>query len=380
MLNVRSDAPGIVVQRQAYRYCERGTTDTVKCGWPIARCGGHGHCHVARCWRRPWPRLYVELAARERSKQVTGQGQDVAVTSDEQAIYGYELAPELRAALIADLPAEAVRWVEGTVGARVTGQRALLGGTSSAMHALETSAASPLDRLVLRRYVLDWVREEPQIPGNEALVLRLVGAGAADVPAPQLLASDPDGSELGVPLTLMTALPGKPVWNPTNRAGSLRALAELVVRIHAVPLSTELSNWFPYEPGSRTPPSWSRHPEAWSTAYELWDGPTPASERVFLHRDFHPGNILWTDQKVTGVVDWVSSCAGPPEEDIGHCRANLAIRLGQDWADEFLAIWQNLTGKWDYHPYWDLTNVVSFDHDRVQPQLDAFVAAAAKRL
>src|SRR3954452_5528348 len=73
-------------------------------------------------------------------------------------------------------------------------------------------------------------------------------------------------------------------------------------------------------------------------------------------------------------------CAGPAEEDIGHCRANLAIRLGQDWADEFLAIWQDLTGKRDYHPYWDLTNVVSFDHQRVEPRLDAFVAAAAARL
>ena len=58
---------------------------------------------------------------------------------------------------------------------------------------------------------------------------------------------------------------------------------------------------------------------------------------MFLHRDFHPGNLLWTDERITGVVDWVSACAGPPEEDIGHCRANLAIRHGQDWADEFLA-------------------------------------------
>ena len=51
---------------------------------------------------------------------------------------------------------------------------------------------------------------------------------------------------------------------------------------------------------------------------------------MFLHRDFHPGNLLWTDERITGVVDWVSACAGPPEEDIGHCRANLAIRHGQD--------------------------------------------------
>jgi aminoglycoside phosphotransferase (APT) family kinase protein len=299
---------------------------------------------------------------------------------DEAAIYGHELDPGLRQVLTAALPATAVDWVERTVGWPVLTERALLGGTSSAVHLLTTPAPAPLDRLVLRRYVLDWVVEESEIPGNEAMALRLVGEGAIGIPAPRLLASDPDGRELGVPLTLMTALPGRSVWQPADRTGWLRSMAELVVRIHAAPLSAGLSEWAPYPPSARTPPVWSRHPGAWLTAYELWDGPPPATQRVFLHRDFHPGNLLWTDERITGVVDWVSACAGPPEEDIGHCRANLAIRRGQDWADEFLAVWQDLSGTRDYHPYWDLTNVVSFDPDQVEPRLDEFVAAAAARL
>ncbi|HYI57328.1 MAG TPA: aminoglycoside phosphotransferase family protein [Microlunatus sp.] len=300
--------------------------------------------------------------------------------TEEKAIYGYDLDPALREVLTAPVPTDAVAWVEQVVGSSVVAERALLGGTSSAMHLLSTAAAPPLDRLVLRRYVLDWVREEPEIPGNEALALRLVENGAIGVPAPRLVASDPDGSALGVPVTLMTALSGTPVWHPVDRTTWLRSLAELVVRIHAEPLSADLADWAPYAPDARTPPAWSRHPDAWLTAYELWDGPTPPSERVFLHRDYHPGNILWTEDEITGVVDWTSSCAGPPEEDIGHCRANLAIRHGQDWAEEFLAIWQGLTGKRDYHPYWDLTNVVSFDHTQVEPRLDQFVATAAARL
>ena len=112
-------------------------------------------------------------------------------------------------------------------------QRALLGGTSAALHLLTTAAAPPLDRLVLRRYVLEWVVEEADIPGNEALALRLVGDQGIGVPAPRLLASDPDGRVTGVPLTLMTALPGAPVWQPTDRTAWLRSLAELAVRIHA---------------------------------------------------------------------------------------------------------------------------------------------------
>jgi aminoglycoside phosphotransferase (APT) family kinase protein len=308
---------------------------------------------------------------------------DVRVGSGgDRAIYGYELEAGLRRALTAPPPSEALDWVEQMVGAPITARRALLGGTSSAMCLLETSAAPPLDRVVLRRYVLDWVLQEPDVPRDEAVRLRLVGGGGGGtrVPAPRLVASDPEGATCGVPMTLMTALPGEPVWHPTDRAGWLRAMADLIVQIHSAPLSAELSDWCPYAPQSRNPPPWSRHPQAWHAAYELWDGPPPTSERVFLHRDFHPGNVLWTGTEITGVVDWVSSCAGPPEADIGHCRANLAIRLGQDWADEFLAVWQELTGKRDYHPYWDLTDVVSFDHQRAEPRLDAFVASAAARL
>lgn len=304
----------------------------------------------------------------------------MAIDDEGATPYGHELEPDLHAQLRGEVPARALAWVEQAVGAPVVSQQALEGGMSSAVHLLTTGAAG-LDRVVLRRYVLDWVvTEEPHIPGNEALALQLVADNPDGIPAPRLIASDPDGSQLGVPATLMTALPGSLVWDPPKRTPWLRALAELAVRIHALPAPSRLADWSPYEPYARTPPPWSEHPDAWLTAYELWDGPPPPSERVLVHRDFHPGNVLWSDGAITGVIDWVSTCAGPPEEDISHCRANLAAHHGQDWADEFLEIWQGLTGKRDYHPYWDLTSVVSFDHDQVSPPLDTFVAAAAARL
>jgi aminoglycoside phosphotransferase (APT) family kinase protein len=294
--------------------------------------------------------------------------------------YGHDLEPGLRDVLRGTVPTEAIGWVETEAHARVLAQRALDGGMSSALHLLTLDAPPPEDHVVLRRYVLDWVRDEPEIPGNEALALHLLGDNRAGIPAPRLIATDPDGSVVGVPATLMTAVSGSLVWNPIDRTAWLRSLAELAVAIHSLPAAPELSDWAPYAPYARTAPSWSRHPQAWLTAYRVWDGPAPTSERVFLHRDFHPGNVLWTDGVITGVVDWTSSCAGPPEEDIGHCRAILATHHGQDLADEFLACWQDLTGKRDYHPYWDLTNVVSFEHDQVDSRLDEFVAAAAVRL
>jgi aminoglycoside phosphotransferase (APT) family kinase protein len=87
-----------------------------------------------------------------------------------------------------------------------------------------------------------------------------------------------------------------------------------------------------------------------------------------------------SDGRITGVVDWVSSCVGPSEEDVSHCRVNLVQHHGQAQADRFLAYWQEVTGRRDYHPYWDLTNALSMASEEPDPALDEFVAAAAARM
>ena len=306
------------------------------------------------------------------------------------AAYGFDLHSELHRRLRGEPPPEALRWVEAQIGVRVLSARALEGGTSSAVHLLSVRTPAGLEsRVVLRRYVLDWVVEEPEIPGNEALVLRLL-AGVDGIPAPRVLAADPDGTATGTPMLVMSVLPGAVVWHPTDQEAWLRGLAELLPAIHAAPAWPELTDWatYPPEPGL-VPPPWTKHPRAWEFALELYEGPAPASDRVLVHRDFHPGNILWTDTAIpgaeitgitiTGIVDWVSSCAGPPQEDVAHCRVNIAQHHGQEVADRFLTRWQQVTGERDYDPYWDLMNVISMVSGEPDPALDEFVAAAAAR-
>jgi aminoglycoside phosphotransferase (APT) family kinase protein len=303
------------------------------------------------------------------------------VTDRFASAHGFHLDDQLHRRLRSRPPGSAVAWVESQLEARVVAIRALNGGTSSAVHAL--SLATPTGRrldVVLRRYVLDWVEEEPWAPGNEATVLTLLEP-VASVPAPRLLAADLDGRVDGTPMIVMSALTGDIVWEPASLESWLRRLAEVLPAIHDVSVSSELRDWAPYppEPGLMPPP-WTKHPWAWERALEAYAGPPPRSDRVFLHRDFHPGNVLWSDGQITGVVDWVSSCVGPPEEDVSHCRVNLAQHHGQAEADRFLACWQDITGRRDYHPYWDLTNVVSMVSEEPDPATDEFVAAAAARM
>jgi Ser/Thr protein kinase RdoA (MazF antagonist) len=181
----------------------------------------------------------------------------------------------------------------------------------------------------------------------------------------------------------MSALPGRVVWDPADVEDWLQRLAAAVVSVHAVRPDSSLSEWFPYQPTEDlVPPPWTAHPGAWERALDLYaNRPPQEARRVFLHRDFHPGNVLWSRHRVSGVVDWVSSCVGPPEVDLAHCRYNLAVNAGSmAAADRFLAIWQSMTGSGDYHPYWDLTTIVSVVPAEPSRALDAFAAAAANRL
>jgi aminoglycoside phosphotransferase (APT) family kinase protein len=234
---------------------------------------------------------------------------------------------------------------------------------------------SGVEDVVIQRFVLDWIREEPWLPANEVRVLKLLEE--IDLPAPKVLAADLDGVETGCPTVLMSALPGRVVWRPMDIDVWLNKLVDIALAIHAVPVRPELLSWAPYAP-ENAPPSWTRHPEAWAQAVDAFHRPQPAADRVFLHRDFHPGNVLWVEGRVTGIVDWVSSCVGPPEEDIAHCRINLARSHGQRVADDFLARWLAATGRTSYDPYFDLVTAVSMA-TKADRALDDFVLAAARR-
>ena len=83
----------------------------------------------------------------------------------------------------------------------------------------------------------------------------------------------------------------------------------------------------------------------------------PAYAPTFIHRDFHPGNVLWARGRVSGVVDWVNACAGPRGCDVATCRANLADLAGDRAADDFRAAYEALTGE-AFHPYWDMACIL----------------------
>ena len=233
-------------------------------------------------------------------------------------------------------PAEALAWVERSVGpgARIVRVRRLRNAWAAAMHAVAVEHRGARHQLVLRRWARTDFPPDIGVVENEAAALTLLADSA--IAAPRLLAADKDGAEAGVPAVLMTRVPGRNAAAPADPGALLDGLVATLHAVHAVPVAPGTLNYFrPWGLDTVTsPPAWSTRPDVWKHAIDIAHAPQPAHDRVLLHRDFHPGNVLWQRGRVSGVVDWTHACRGPAAADVAHCRLNLALLADRAAADE----------------------------------------------
>jgi len=249
-------------------------------------------------------------------------------------------------------------WAGDVLGGTVNAVRALRGGSSSAIHVLRIAGAAGPATAVLRSYVLaDVVEADPDIVGRESAVLGLLRR--TRLPTPELLGADPHGERTGVPALLMTRLPGRLEWSPSDLDPWLHELAEVLPALHATPLlaADGIQPFRPYEPGSWAPPAWMRDARLWERAVDVFHRPPADPDRVLIHRDYHPGNVLWRRQRITAIVDWQAASEGPRTVDVFHCRLNLLDRFGLEVADRFVGIWKAVSGS-DYHPWAEVVMLV----------------------
>jgi aminoglycoside phosphotransferase (APT) family kinase protein len=182
-------------------------------------------------------------------------------------------------------------------------------------------------RCVLCAYTSpDIIAIDPGAVAREAAALAI--AAPAGLPAPALLAHDADGAAAGVPALVTTRLAG---WPVTGRADPHRFVAGLVDLFVAIAATTPDASGVlePYRPwvalDDLPVPPWSSAPAAWKEAARRLQRWTPPPATTLAHRDLHPGNILWHDGVVTGVVDWPNACMAPTDADAGKCMADLSI-------------------------------------------------------
>ncbi|MFC5703363.1 phosphotransferase family protein [Cohnella faecalis] len=262
------------------------------------------------------------------------------------------------------LPDNVLKWVLNAVHPKAAYResRQLQGGISSLVHGVSLDVHGEEINVVLRQFDnADWVRNQPDVALREAESLRRA-ARAAGADTPRLIAFDETGSQCGAPALLMSRLEGHVVLDPPDFPQWLDGMARAIVRIHAVEPDDFPWTYSPYTDSSTLDTSsWSKHPDKWQAGVAIVKGSRPKFANRFIHRDFHPANILWSGGEVSGIVDWVNGCIGPAGIDVGHCRVNLAQLHGVEAADEFLARYRSHAGDaFVYDPYWDLVVLLDY--------------------
>jgi aminoglycoside phosphotransferase (APT) family kinase protein len=267
------------------------------------------------------------------------------------------------------LPDPTFTWVRAVLG---RGTRVLaidpLPGASHTNHRVsaETMSGARLD-LLLRRFTdFERLTSDPWYsPVDELAAIRALAE--VDLPVPRLVAEDARADACDVPTLLLTWLDGETPEAPADLEAFARGLAEPLPAIHAAEAPPGMRVYEPYfasdgiAAADLRPPAWAVEPRTWERAFEVVAAAPPQAPMRFIHRDYHHGNTVWRDGRLTGIVDWTTGCLGPPGIDLAQARINLAWDHDQGTADAFLRAWRALgADAGAEHPYWDLLDAIDW--------------------
>ncbi len=247
-----------------------------------------------------------------------------------------------------------------------------------------TAGGGKKHSLVLRRYRHDGVARELSDPARHYRTLKALEG--TSIPAPRALWFDPVGADLGGACFAMERLEGfVPVpWSPSGREFLHKAgegplglrFASLLADIHAVDWARlALDTGAPATSQERC----ARQLHILETMLNRYrSGPEPVladalgwlkahaatvpEETVLVHGDYRTGNLLFSGEEVTGVLDWEFAQLGDPMRDVAWVLA-ASNRVGSDLAcyilppDRFVALYEQYSGRrvnWPAIRYWQV--------------------------
>ncbi|WP_405962220.1 aminoglycoside phosphotransferase family protein [Streptomyces sp. NBC_00723] len=256
-------------------------------------------------------------------------------------------------------------------GERIVRTEALHGGITAEMRRLTVGTRDGDTRdLVLRTFVdPSFVENAEELLHREAGVLALLAG--TDVPAPEPVAVDPTAAQCEYPSLLMTHLAGRTVLDDEGLEARVPLLARQLVAIHALRPAERPQAYEAWTTADAVVPPEGADAAAWAAATDVIRRPAPPYEGRFLHRDFHPGNVLFdvaprspAGPRITGVVDWVQTSWGPADLDVAHCSTNLALLHGPAWGLRFATAYEEAGGVLAAAPserlYWRLLDGLAF--------------------
>lgn len=217
--------------------------------------------------------------------------------------------------------------------------------------AVVVAGADDVRRLVLRQYG----PPDEAWAGTEFELLQLLHAAGLPVPRPWHAHR---GS------LLLDYVDGDPVNEPPDLTAFTDGLATALAALHdvAIPhpglagLPDVRDSWALPSGTTIAGPDHALSEPAIRAALALAWPPPAANPPVLLHGDYWPGNTLWRDGALAGIIDWEDAMTGDPLADVAVARQELAWFFGTRAMAEFTARYRQLRPAVDVSalPAWDL--------------------------
>jgi aminoglycoside phosphotransferase (APT) family kinase protein len=258
----------------------------------------------------------------------------------------------------------------------------LAGALSAQVHAVEIEYPDGRrDRLVLRQYGAANLSADPRSADTEYRLLTVLHAAGLPVPRPWL--ADESGAIGPGPCLLIEYIDGETITEPVRLAEFLSQsdvepvaglppslapvtgpLAQALAALHRVelersdvPFLQDAAAYVAARIATRPdePDEPLSEPAVRAALSGAWP-PPPANRPVVVHGDYWPGNVLWRDGRLVGIVDWEDAMFGDPLADLGVARLELGWFYGRAAADGFTDRYLQLRPDVDPGalPLWDL--------------------------
>ena len=216
----------------------------------------------------------------------------------------------------------------------------LSGGVSADVYRLELDPGDGARRSVILRI------HGPSHNGHPAAVefeiLRAVtGLGIC---APRALVLDESLRHIPYPFLILDHIDGETAV-PTGAADNrIAKMAEMLAQVHSLPIAglptlpmrndplPEIFHYLPQD--AEFAALRQRLSEMGDTTYK--------DTGALLHGDFWPGNLLWKDQHLVGILDWEDAAYGDPLSDVACTALELTYVAGTDGAERFVRAYGRL--------------------------------------
>jgi aminoglycoside phosphotransferase (APT) family kinase protein len=238
----------------------------------------------------------------------------------------------------------------------------LQGGVSARVTALEVERpGGQHEKLLVRQHGAADLASNPRIAADEFGLLRFLRSVGLPAPTPYYL--DESGEIFSTPYIIIEYIEGQTEFAPPNTGDFIRQFAALLARIHRVDGSKPDISFLPQQAQKYARELKERPANLDESLQEgqirdALEAAWPLPQRnpsVLLHGDFWPGNLLWRDGQLVGVIDWEDAAIGDPLADVANSRLEVLWAFGSDAMQRFTQVYQSISSiDFAALPYWDL--------------------------